>query len=263
MKKKYWLALWWGAAKWLAHIWVLKYIEKKNILISEISGTSIWAIIWWLYSIWKSSTEITKIIENINFLKLIDINLKKSIISWDKIYDLLCSIFWDLLIENCKIPLKIIATNLETWKKNIFTKWKIVDAIRSSICLPTIFKPYKIWINTYLDWWLTSNLPISELNQKNIIACSVIREKKKHKPKEFKEFLWLKLKTWFWHYNYEILKRTFFITMKTNEDYNLLISQKTKNITLIEPDVWDYEFYDFMLYKEIIKIWYEEFKNIN
>ena len=37
MKKKYWLALWWGSARWFVHIWVLKYLEEKNIEIWEIT----------------------------------------------------------------------------------------------------------------------------------------------------------------------------------------------------------------------------------
>lgn len=26
----YWLALWWGSARWIAHIWVLKYLKEKK-----------------------------------------------------------------------------------------------------------------------------------------------------------------------------------------------------------------------------------------
>ena len=31
MKEKYSLALWWGAARWFAHIWVIQYIEENDI----------------------------------------------------------------------------------------------------------------------------------------------------------------------------------------------------------------------------------------
>ena len=36
-KTNYGLALWWGSARWFVHIWVIKYLEEKNIKITEIS----------------------------------------------------------------------------------------------------------------------------------------------------------------------------------------------------------------------------------
>jgi len=83
--KKYSLALWGWAARWLAHIWVFKYLEEKEIEITEISGTSMWAIIWSLISIWMSSKEIISFYDNLNFVKLLDIDLKTGLLKWKKI----------------------------------------------------------------------------------------------------------------------------------------------------------------------------------
>ena len=160
MKKSYSLVLGWGSARWLAHIWVLKYIEEKNIFIDEISWTSIWAIIWACFALWKTSKEIEELAENIKFFRLFDLNLKTWIFSWNKIYKILESIFWDNLIENTKIPLKIVATNLNTSEKQVFKTWKIVDCIRASLSLPVILSPFEFYENKYLDWWLKANLPI-------------------------------------------------------------------------------------------------------
>lgn len=113
----YWLALWGGASKWIAHIWIIKYIEESNINISEVSWTSMWAIIWACYALWIKSKEMEKFISQINFLKLIDLNLKDSIVSWNKIYNKLFELYWDKLIENTKIPLKIDKWYIEA--KNI------------------------------------------------------------------------------------------------------------------------------------------------
>jgi len=262
MQKKYSLALGWWAARWIAHIWVIKYIEENNIVINEIAWTSMWAIIWACYATWKRTDEMIEIIKNVAFLKLIDFNLKESIISWEKVYKMLYGIFWDLLVENCKIPLKIVATNLETWDKHIFTSGKIIDAVRASINLPTIFKPFEIdWVK-YLDWWLNSNLPVLELDWKDIIAVSVVREKTK-KIITHKEVFWIKFKTSFWKYNYQVFKKTISIIMRNNEDFCLKLAKvNNKNIILIKPEVRDYEYFDFIKYDEIIKKWYEEAKKV-
>jgi NTE family protein len=41
-----------------------------------------------------------------------------------------------------KIPLKIIATDIDTGEKYIFETGKIIDAIRASISIPGVFRPY-------------------------------------------------------------------------------------------------------------------------
>ncbi len=258
MQKKYSLALGWWAARWIAHIWVIKYFEENNIEINEIAWTSMWAIVWACLAIWKTSKEMEKIISEVKFLKLIDLNFKESLLSGDKVYLLLQDIFWNTLIQDTKIPLKIISTNLETWEKYIFKTWKIIDAIRASISLPSIFKPYEIdWVK-YLDWWLNSNLPVLELDWKNILAVSVIREENK-KINTHEKIFWLNFKTSFWKYNYKVLKRTISIIMKNNEDFSISIAtSQWKNIFLLKPKVWDYEYFDFLKYEEIIKLWYDE-----
>ena len=130
MKKKYSLALWGGAARWLSHIWVIKYIEENNIKISEIAWTSMWAIIWAFIALWKTSNEIFEIVKNLNFLKLVDLDLKNGVVSWQKIYKKLEDIFWNELIENTKIPLKIISTNIDTWEKVDLQREEIYKSIR-------------------------------------------------------------------------------------------------------------------------------------
>ncbi len=256
--QNYALALWGWASRWLAHIWVLKYIEEKNIQITEISWTSMWAIIAAAFALWKTHTEIITIIQEINFMSLVDLNLKDSIVSGNKVYKLLEKMYWNATFEDTKIPLKIVATHLNDWKKVIFTSGKITDAIRASISLPSIFKPFEIHWEKFLDGWLKSNLPSSILENKNILAISVIRwEKKKiHTHRKIWNFL---VKRSFWTYNYDILKQTITHLMTQNEDLEIEICKlQGKNITLIAPKVWDYEYFDFLKYEEIIQKWYDE-----
>lgn len=261
MQKEYSLALWWWAARWFCHIWVIKYIEEYDIKIKEIAWTSIWAIIWACFAIWKKSEEIKAIWKSINFLKLIDLDLRKWVVAWNKVYGILQSIFWDLNIEDTKIPLKILSTNLETWEKIVFTSWKIVDAVRASLSLPMIFTSFEYnWIS-FIDWWLKSNLPVLDLDWENIIAVSAIRDQGKIIETKRKIFNF-EFRKWFFSYNYGILKKTITILMWTNEDLSLELARKNwKNILLISPMIWNYEYYDFNKIDDISEKWYEEMKN--
>jgi NTE family protein len=85
-------------------------------------------------------------------------------------------IFGEMKIEDLKMPLKIISTNINTGEKHIFEKGYIVDAIRSSISIPGMIMPYKMGDEELVDGGIVNNLPIEVLSCKNIVAVSVIRD---------------------------------------------------------------------------------------
>ena len=62
-----------------------------------------------------------------------------------------------------KIPLKIIATDIDTGEKYIFEEGRILDAIRASISIPGVFRPYSHMGHHFVDGGITENLPTSVL----------------------------------------------------------------------------------------------------
>lgn len=255
--KNYSLALWGGAARWLAHIWVIKYFEEKEIIIDEVSGTSMWAIIAALFAIWKTSEDMQEFAKSLNFLKLIDPEFKTGLLKWKKIEKKLEEFFWETHIEDTKIPLKIIATNIETSESHIFSSWKITTALRASISLPWIFIPHKIHGEAYVDWSIMMNLPIETLVWKNIIAISALKINS-WPIEKIKKIIWINFKSGFFQNNYEIIKRSVILMMKVNEDNSL--KTPNKNITFIRPDFWKLDIIDFNKVEEFIEIWYQEAK---
>lgn len=255
--KEYWLALWWWAARWLAHIWVIKYLEEKDLKINEVSGTSMWAIIAAMCAIWKTNVDMILFANDISYLKLWDFDFKKWLLKWKKIESKLEEIFWDTKIEDTKITLKIVATNLDLSETVVFTKWRIVDALRASISLPGIFMPKEIdWVD-YVDWGIMMNLPIEVLESENVIASSALKINT-WKVVKTKNFLWLEFKTWIWKNSYETLKRSIIAMMKVNEELSLKIPWK--NIELIRPDFWNLDIIDFDKVDEFVELWYNEAK---
>lgn len=248
------LALGWWAARWLAHIWVIKYLEENNLKASEVSGTSMWAIIAALYAFGKNSDEMRKICADINYLKLIDIDFKKWLLAWNKIRDFFKMIFGEIKIEDLKIPLKIVSTNINTWEKFIFDSWYVVDAIRSSISIPWVIMPNKIWDNDFVDWWIVDNLPVDALSNNNVIAVSVLRDTSR--PIDTKLKVWgFEVKHNIFWMSYQILQKSIDIMMKQNEDRSVNLQ---KNIVLLQPNFPWIDYYEFHKFDEIIKIGYDE-----
>lgn len=253
--KSFSLALGWWAARWLAHIGVIKYLEENNLKASEVSGTSMWAIIASLYAFEKTSDEMLQICSEINYLKLIDLDLKKWLIAWNKIKVFFKSIFGETKIEDLKIKLKIVSTNINTWEKYIFESGHIVDALRSSISIPWAIMPNKIGNMELVDWWIVNNLPIEVLDNKNVVAVSVLRDIARKFDTKFK-VLGFEIKHNIFWMSYQILQKSIDIMMKQNEDRSKLTQEK--NIIFLHPKFSWIDYYEFNKFDEIIKIWYDE-----
>jgi len=255
--KKISLVLGWGAARGLSYIGVLKYLEEKKIEITEISWTSMWAIIWAMIAIWMDSKEIKEFASSLNMLKLADFDLKSGLLKWNKIEKKFKEIFWDKKIQDTKIPLKIVATNVEKAEIKVFDYGLIVNAIRASMSLPWIFVPKEIDWESYVDWWIMMNLPIEVLSWKEILAISALKINTWKIVKE-RKILWLNFKTGFWKNNFETVKRSVILMMKVNEDNSL--NTKNKNITLIRPNFGELDIMHFNKVDEFIDIGYDEIK---
>lgn len=257
--KKFSLALGGWAARWLAHIGIIKYLEENNLYPSEISGTSMWSIIASLYVFGKNSEEMLDICRRVNFLKLIDFDFKKWVIKWNKIKAFFDEIFGDFKIEDSPIPLKIISTDIKTWEKYVFTSWSITEAIRSSISIPGIIMPNIIDQKELIDGWIVNNLPIDELNWNNVIAVSVLRDITR--PIKTKiNILWIEFNQNFLGLSYQILQKTIDVMMKQNEDRSLSLNKK---IIHIHPKFVWIDYYEFNKFMEIVNIWYKQAQEMN
>lgn len=259
LEKIYWLALGWWAARWLVHIWVIKYLEENNVKIWEIAGTSMWAIIWALLASWKNYKEIFEFCKELkNYKKFIDIDLIYWLIKWEKFRKKLFEYFWDKKIEDLPIKLKIIATDIESWELKVFEKGSIVEAIRASISIPWVFKPHKIWKNLFVDGMVVKNLPVDELTLENKIAVSAIKI-----PvwplKTRKKILGFEIKKWFFELNYQILTRTFMNLIFVNEEKSIELS--SWNIQTLSFEYGELDFLSFSELEKFVKLGYKEAKN--
>jgi NTE family protein len=80
----------------------------------------------------------------------------------------------EINFSDLKIPLSIVATNIDTGEKVIFQEGRVIDAIRASIGIPGIFIPYRFNGMHLVDGGIMENLPIQVIQNNNtIIAVSV------------------------------------------------------------------------------------------
>ncbi len=249
------LALGGGSARWIAHMGVYKYLAEYNYEPRQIAWTSMWSIMWACIAFGMGVDDVINIIQDVKFHKLIDIDLKKWLIKGDKIESFFEKLFDGKNIQDADIPLRIVATDIDSGQKRVFTRGKVSQAIRASISIPWVFVPYKDQHDRYLiDGWVVSNIPVEVLDNKNILAVGVTRDSSR--DIDFtREILGFKVSKTFVETNYQVLQKTFDIMMVQNEKNSL--NTPWKDVTYLKPKFPHIDYREFDKYNELIDIGYQ------
>ena len=169
-RRKVGLALGGGAARGLAHIGVLKVLEKEGIPIDMIAGTSAGAAIGALYAQGKDANLIENQFLNLSWKRLasmVDLALPKSgFIGGKKIKaELKLIIGGELRFSDLRIPLACVATDIMTGEEVIIDQGSVLGGVRASISIPGILTVMK-WGSRYLvDGGLVNPVPVSVLKK--------------------------------------------------------------------------------------------------
>lgn len=182
-----------GGVRGLASIGVLKVIDELNIRIDFVAGTSMGATVGGLYSMGYTGVEIEQIMLDLDFRSIfsdginreevyigrkrwlpyantfLDIDAKmrpklpQGIYSGNNLINKLYELTYPAAtihdFNELPIPFACTATNLSSGKLKIFSSGNLHEALRASMSVPTIFEPFEIDGNTYVDGGLKANLP--------------------------------------------------------------------------------------------------------
>jgi len=163
-KPKIGLTLGSGGARGIAHIGVLKVLEKYNIPIDYIAGASSGAFVGAYYSLNREISGIEKIFLDLTKKKVLSfmdpINPKKALIAGNKIKQEIYKILENKSFNDLKIPLTIVATDLENGKEVHIKKGSLADAVRASIGIPGIFYPVRLNDKWLVDGGLINATPV-------------------------------------------------------------------------------------------------------
>jgi len=168
-KNKIGLALSSGAARGLAHIGVLRVLERERIPINMIAGTSMGALVGALYAQGKTVNEIEALAIELGlrrFSLLSDLTIPKAgLIQGRRIKNALKSIIGDREFQDLKIPFACVATDIETGEKIVINQGSVIEAIKASSSIPIMFTVAK-WKNRYLvDGALVDPVPVSVVRE--------------------------------------------------------------------------------------------------
>jgi NTE family protein len=155
------LALGGGAAKGVAHVGVLKALEDANVDIEYIAGTSVGAMLAALYAFNVNIDTIGELSRRLTLSKVTTFKLNKTgFFSTHSLKELMLEYLGDVNIEDAKIPLAIVATDINSGEEVILTSGSLADAVCASAAIPGIYIPVVIGNRTLVDGGLVQNVPI-------------------------------------------------------------------------------------------------------
>jgi NTE family protein len=175
------LALGSGAARGLAHIGVLKVLEKRNLKPDLIVGSSMGAMIGGAYAAGLTSDQIEEIACRTNWKKVVQILFPKRVgrnglLDGERVEEFLISLLGEEDIENLPVRFACVATDLLTGEEIVLNSGSLINAIRASISFPFLFQPVKIRENFLIDGGVVNPVPVSiarEMGAHRVIASRV------------------------------------------------------------------------------------------
>lgn len=169
------LALGSGGARGYAHIGVIDEVRERGWEIVGVAGTSMGAVIGGLYAANRLDEyrDWVTTLSRRDVLRLMDPTLGGAgMMRAEKVMGQVRLQTGDINIEDLAIPFTAVATDLISQREVWFTQGDLVDAMRASIAIPTVFTPVHRDGMVLADGGLLNPVPVAPLS--NIRADATI-----------------------------------------------------------------------------------------
>ena len=235
------LALSGGGAKGFAHLGVFRLLEECGVMPDIIAGTSVGALMGALFADGYSSAEIQALFTGREFSEFARLQIPKTgIFDSRRFRQFLERSFRARNIEDLRIPMVIVATDLDHGVSHEFREGPIVEAVTASCSIPIIFKPVKINGTNYVDGGVLRNLPASTIRDKCDFLIGVNVSPIPHA--KYKSTI------------IDIASRTYDMMSKSNATKDIGLC----DVVIQTDDIASYNVFNIKPMKEIIKSGYYE-----
>lgn len=179
------LALGGGGARGLAHIGVLKVLQREGIPVVCVAGTSMGGLIGALFAKGMNAGEIEA--EALHFTRfrrlarMLDLQIRlrgSGILKGNRVYRFMMEkLGEDLTFADLIMPYAVVTADLNSGRQVILTQGSVAAAVRATISVPTIFEPVQFRNYRLVDGGMLNNVPVDvarNLGAKAVIAVDVL-----------------------------------------------------------------------------------------
>lgn len=154
------VALGGGVARGIAHIGVLRELEKNKIPIDLIAGTSVGSLIAGAYAAGLSTAQLEQLAHTISWSDLGRMTVSRlGFYNNARTEEYIRATFPVDRFEKLRIPLGVVATDLQAGKMVVFTEGDLALAIRASCAIPCYYTPVMVNGRLMVDGGLVGHLP--------------------------------------------------------------------------------------------------------
>lgn len=157
-----------GGARGIAHIGVIEELLEHGFEITSIAGTSMGAMVGAMYATGKLE-ECKKWMcswDRRTLLRLADFSFnREGVVKGDRFIGELRHILPDVAIESLPVPYTALATDIVNGCEVKFESGSLFDAIRASISIPMVFRPFKKDGRTLVDGGILNPLPLRHIRR--------------------------------------------------------------------------------------------------
>jgi len=153
-----------GGARGLAHIGVIRALEKAGIEMRTIAGSSMGALVGGIHAAGrlKAYEDWVCTLEQSDVLALVDWTFSGGgLIRGRKIIDKLAELIGRYDIEKLDIDFTAVAVDLDRGREVWLDRGPLFDAIRASIAIPGVFTPHEYRGRTFIDGGILNPVPIA------------------------------------------------------------------------------------------------------
>jgi NTE family protein len=150
-----------GAARGFAHIGVIQVLEEAGIRPDLVVGTSAGSLVAALYAAGLSGTELAVLARQMDENTLTDWAFPgRGLIRGEALARFVREHTGGRTIDQMKLPLGIVATDLDSGEPILFRLGDTGAAVRASSAVPAVFQPVRISGREYVDGGLVSPVPV-------------------------------------------------------------------------------------------------------
>jgi NTE family protein len=155
------LALGGGAARGFAHIGVIQVLEENGIRADLVAGTSAGSLVAALYASGRNGLEMASLAMTMDEGAITDWSFPgRGLIRGEALARYVREQTGARPIEQMRLPLGIVATDLDSGNAILFQRGDTGAAVRASSAVPAVFQPVKIGAREYVDGGLVSPVPV-------------------------------------------------------------------------------------------------------
>ena len=162
------LALGGGAARGFAHVGVIQVLEEAGLRPAYVTGTSAGSLVAALYASGKTPAELVRVAETMQEADITDWMLpilNRGALRGEALARFVNNQVGGRSLEQMKIPLGIVATDLGNGEAITFRRGNTGSAVRASSAVPGVFQPVKVAEREFVDGGLVAPVPVRQTRE--------------------------------------------------------------------------------------------------